>query len=166
MPIRRIRQFVAALRANVTSEERALIANLLRPEEQRLFKRMPLFDQRHSLDVYWTLVRAGHRERNLLSAALLHDCGKVDDDGRPIPLLYYGVFVVLKAIAPKIYWRAVQNGQGRLRPFVVHANHDQRSAELVALAGGHPELVAILNDYGADCQLRATHLLAWADNQN
>ncbi len=166
MNTRRLQQLVAALRARISVDEQAQIADSLRPAELYLFERMPLFDRRHSLDVYQTLIQAGHTDEHLLKAALLHDCGKIDDDGRPIPLIYYGVFVVLKALLPKLYWWAVGNGRGILRPFVVHAAHDQRSAMLVARAGGHPDLVAILNDYGAERALQATHLLSWADNQN
>lgn len=166
MKTRRLRQLIAALTARITPDEQALLATVLRPNERRLFEQMPLFDRRHSLDVYQTLVQAGHIDQQLLKAALLHDCGKVDDDGRPIPLLYYGLFVVLKALLPGLYWLAVRDGRGWWRPFVVHAQHDQRSALLVEQAGGHPELVAILRDYGAGCTLQATHLLAWADNQN
>ena len=39
--------------------------------------RMPRSDQRHCLDVYETLVRAGYHEEDLLHAALLHDVGKI-----------------------------------------------------------------------------------------
>jgi predicted HD phosphohydrolase len=166
MNTRRLQQFVSALTARISTDEQALIANFLRPAELRLFEQMPLFDRRHSLDVYHTLVRAGHIDPHLLKAALLHDCGKVDDSGRPIPLLYYGLFVILKAILPRLYWWAVRNGRGLLWPFVIHSTHDQRSAMLVARAGGHPDLVAILHDYGVECRLPATQLLSWADNQN
>jgi predicted HD phosphohydrolase len=164
--MRRIRQLFAALTAQITAADLALIATVLNPAEQRLFSRMPLFDQRHSLDVYHTLQRAGHTDSVLLKAALLHDCGKVDDHGQAIPLLYYGIFVVLKALAPAIYWRAVRNGTGLFKPFATHAHHDQRSAMLAEQAGSPAQTIAILRDYGGKPTLPATRLLAWADEEN
>jgi hypothetical protein len=164
--VRRLLQLIAALTAHISIDEHVLIAIMLEPGEQYLFERMPLFDRRHCLDVYHTLVRACHSSPPLLKAALLHDCGKVDDDGRHIPLVYYGVFVIMKSLVPRLYWRAVEHGQGLLRPFRIHAHHDERSAWLVERVGGDPELVAILRDYGGSGSLPQTRLLAWADKQN
>jgi hypothetical protein len=163
---RRLRQLGAALTARVRPEERDLLARTLTPAELRLFERMPLFDQRHSLDVYYTLARTGHLNPALLRAALLHDCGKVDDDGRPIPLLYYGLFVVIRRLAPALYERAVRHGRGPLRPFAVHAQHDTRSALLVEAAGGDAEVIGILRQYAARQTTSLTSALSWADNQN
>jgi hypothetical protein len=162
---RRLSQFVSAVTASVTPGERTLLAELLNARERRLFERMPLFDQRHSLDVYHTLVRAGHAEPALLKAALLHDCGKVDDNGRGTPLLYYGIFVVLQRITPGIYRWAARNGRGPLRPFAVHAEHDRRSAALIEQAGS-PEVAAIVRDYGTGRRTAETSALSWADNQH
>jgi hypothetical protein len=166
MVVRRLLQLIAALTAHISIDEHVLIATFLDPAEQYLFERMPLFDRRHCLDVYHTLVQADHTSPQLLKAALLHDCGKVDDNGRHIPLVYYGVFVIMKALAPQLYWRAVEHGQGLLRPFRIHAHHDERSAWLVEQVGGDPELVVILRDYGGKSALLETRLLAWADKQN
>lgn len=163
---RRLRQFFAAIGARVAPGERALVARLLSPGELRLFERMPGFDQRHCLDVYHTLVRGGYDDPLLLRAALIHDCGKVDDDGRPIPLLYYGIFVILKRLAPVLYERAVRDGRGLLRPFAVHAAHDERAALLAATAGSPPELVSILRDYAARRISGPAAALYWADEQN
>ncbi|MFO7169564.1 MAG: hypothetical protein DIU80_016180 [Chloroflexota bacterium] len=163
---RRLQQLFAALTASVAPDERALLRATLSPGELALFERMPVFDQRHSLDVYHTLVRAGHRDTGLLKAALLHDCGKVDDDGRPIPLLYYGLFVVLKRLAPGAYRRAARSGRGVLRPFAVHADHDLRSARLIEQAGGCAQAAEILRDYAAQRATPLTAALSWADNQN
>jgi hypothetical protein len=163
---RRLRQFFAAVAARVTADERALVAQLLSPGELWLFERMPRFDQRHCLDVYHTLVRSGCTDPLLLRAALIHDCGKVDDAGRPIPLVYYGVFVIVNKVAPALYRWAAQHGRGPLRPFAVHAAHEARSAELAEASGSPPGLVAILRDYAARRMTEHTAALAWADEQN
>ncbi len=168
MPTRylyRLAQLFAALTAHLTTEDRALVAAALRPAELRLFVRMARHDQRHCLDVYRLLLRGGYDDPLLLWAALLHDCGKVDDDGRPIPLPYYGLFVVLKRVAPALYAWAARDGRGPLRPFAIHAAHDQRSVRMAEAVGSPPELVATLRDYAERRMTERTMALLWADNQ-
>jgi hypothetical protein len=167
MPARyRLGQFFAAVGARVAPDERALIVHLLDPGELLLFERMARFDQRHSLDVCHSLLRGGHTDPLLLRAALLHDCGKVANDGQTIPLLYYGLFVILERFAPALYRWSARSGRGLLWPFAVHAAHGERSAWLAALAGSPPELVAILSDYAAQRTNSYTAALRWADEQN
>jgi len=161
----RLVQFFNALTGHRTPEERALVAAVLSPAELRLFERMPQRDQRHCLDVYRLLVGSGYADPLLLRAALLHDCGKVDDNGRSIPLLYYGLFVVLQRVAPALYAWAARDGRGPLRPFAIHAAHDQRSARMAEAAGSSPEVVATLHDYAERRLTERTRALSWADNQ-
>lgn len=164
--LQRLRQLRAALTARISPDDRALVVGLLSSAELRLFARMPRFDQRHCLDVCRTLARGGYDDPLLLRAALLHDCGKVDDEGRPIPLIYYGIFVVAQRLAPALYQRAARDGRGLLRPFAVHAAHDERAARMAAQAGSPPDLVGILRDYGARRATAQTLALRWADEQN
>jgi hypothetical protein len=162
----RLRQFFRALTAHLTISERILLVQQLTDGELLLFERMSRHSQRHSLDVYHTLARAGHTDQALLKAALLHDCGKVDDDGKPIPLVYYGAFVLLKRFAPQTYDQAARDGQGLLRPFTVHAAHERRSALLAQAVGSPPEVVAILHDYADGQHTPQTEALGWADGLN
>jgi hypothetical protein len=162
----RIGQFFGAVGARIRLDERVLIVRLLGPGELRLFERMARFDQRHCLDVYHTLVRAGHNDPLLLRAALLHDCGKVADDGRTIPLIYYGLFVILQKFAPAIYEQAAHDGRGLLWPFAIHAAHEARGARLAEMVGSPPELVAILRDYATRRINQHTAALLWADDQH
>src|SRR4030042_6140545 len=71
-----VRRFLRALTAHVDPSDRQVIADNLTPAQQRLFWAMMLQDQRHSLDVFYTLQRRGCQDRDLLLAALLHDVGK------------------------------------------------------------------------------------------
>lgn len=164
--LRRLRQFLLAITARVAPADLAPLEQLLPPDQQALFRRMPRFDQRHSLDVYHTLLAQGCTDALVLRAALLHDCGKVDDDGRAIPLIYYGIFVIMRRFTPELYHRAARHGRGLLRPFAIHAQHDRRSALLVAATGGPTELVALLDDYGMGRTSAQVRALQQADEAN
>ncbi|KAB8141483.1 hypothetical protein F8S13_18940 [Chloroflexia bacterium SDU3-3] len=162
----RIYQLRRAIAGQISSAERADLVRRLRPAERALFERMPRFDQRHCLDVYQTLVACAHRDPALLTAALIHDTGKVDEQGHGIPLLYYGLFVILKRVAPALYTRAAAYGRGPLRPFATHSSHERRSAQLAEAAGCDAQVVAILRDYAEHRPTPAAAALAWADDRN
>jgi hypothetical protein len=76
----RARQFFQALSANLDEEDWQVLRENLNPEELAAFGRMSAADQRHSLEVYYTLVREGKTHPDLLKAALLHDIGKGGGD--------------------------------------------------------------------------------------
>lgn len=157
----RVRQFVAALGARVGAEERALVASVLSPAEQALFNAMPRYDQRHCLDVYHTLVRAGHNDPLLLRAAIFHDCGKLDDHGRPMPLAWYVLATLLKR-SPTLYLAAAR----LLPPVGIYAAHAWRGAQMAAVAGSPPEVVATIRHYHDPAPSGRAKLLQWADEQN
>ncbi|PDW03452.1 hypothetical protein [Candidatus Viridilinea mediisalina] len=157
----RIRQFQRAVGARLTPAEVALVAELLTPGEWRLFMAMPLYDRRHCLDVYGTLYAAGQRDPVLLRAALIHDCGKVDDAGRPMGLSWYVLATILKRM-PGLYL-AVARG---LNPVAIYAEHAWRGARMAAAAGSPPELVTALRHYHDPQPSGYAALLKWADDQH
>jgi hypothetical protein len=73
--VHRVGQFVAHVRARVDPAEEDLVDRVLPPEAQALFRGMPVADRRHGLDVAQRLLAAGHDDRDLLGAALMHDAG-------------------------------------------------------------------------------------------
>lgn len=158
-----MRQLLAALRATVSPAEQALVATTLSPGEQRLFGLMPRYDQRHCLDVYATLVAAGHTEPILLRAALIHDCGKVDDGGQPMGLGWYVGVTVLKR-SPGLYLTAARLG-GPNGPVAIYADHAARGARMAAAVGAPAELCSILRHYHDPAPNGAAALLQWADEQ-
>ncbi|MBX0327937.1 hypothetical protein K2Z83_09645 [Oscillochloris sp. ZM17-4] len=161
----RARQFFAALRAEVSAEERAMVARTLSAGERRLFERMPTYDQRHCLDVYQTLVDAGQRAPLLLRAAIVHDCGKVDDDGQTMGLGWYIVATILKHM-PGLYLALARGGRGPLRPLHVYAEHAWRGARMAAEAGSPPEIVHALRHYHDPAPTGMAATLKWADEQH
>jgi putative nucleotidyltransferase with HDIG domain len=161
--IYRARQFFAALRATVSDHERRMVAAALAPGELRLFAAMPRYDQRHCLDVHRTLLEAGHRDPLLLRAALFHDCGKLDDAGRPMALPWYIAATLLKR-APALYIAAA-----RLLPrgpIATYAEHAWRGARMARDAGSPPEIVTTIRHYHDPAPTGRAALLKWADEQH
>ncbi|HIQ12623.1 MAG TPA: HD domain-containing protein [Caldilineales bacterium] len=74
---------------------------LLSPEALALFQRMSAIDRAHSLRVHQWLVDRGYDQEELLTAALLHDCGKA---AAPISVWQRTLKVLLKRFAPG-WWK-------------------------------------------------------------
>lgn len=159
-------QFFAALNARVTPDERQCVATLLTAAELALFESMPVYDQRHCLDVFGTLRDAGYSDPLLLRAALFHDCGKVDERGNPMPLLWYVAVSLLKRIVPPVYRALAASGRGPLRPIRVYAEHAWRGSRLAAAAGSPTEIVTTIRHYHDVAPTGRAALLQWADEQH
>jgi hypothetical protein len=156
----RIRRTWVYFHATVTSGDRLHLAGWLTPAQMALFDGMSAPDRRHGLDVVADLRSAGSKDRDLLVAGLLHDCGK----GRRVRLVHrvawsrggrYGAWV----------WR----GSSHLPTF--HAglaalrDHAGRSAELAAEAGCTPRTVELILNQEAPTD-DAGRLLLAADEAN
>ena len=75
-PVYRTRQVWLALRPRIEHDDLLVAMELLAPAQAALFRAMERRDQRHALEVMRRLSDEGVRDRDLLVAALLHDCGK------------------------------------------------------------------------------------------
>lgn len=139
-PLYRARQFFAALRPRISNEEldeaRAYLDEGLWP----LFESMALPDRRHCLDVFQALRRQGHADRDLLTAALLHDVGK----GRNIHLWQRVAYVLLEALSPRLLERLAGGGLAALR------RHAERGARLAAAAGANEAVMGLIRGDAAD----------------
>ncbi|MCG8352148.1 MAG: HDIG domain-containing protein [Chloroflexales bacterium] len=161
----RVAQLRAALCAEISPVDQSLVAQVLTAAEQRLFAAMPRYDQRHCLDVYYTLSAAGYDDPLLLRAALFHDCGKVDDDGRPMPLVWYLLVTLLKCV-PSLYRMAAISGRGPLRAVQIYAEHAWRGAQMAQAAGSPSEIVTTIRHYHDVAPQGRAAILQWADEQN
>jgi hypothetical protein len=138
-----VRRFLRALTARVDPAERQVIAAYLTPAQQQLFWAMMVQDQRHSLDVFYTLQRRGCRDQDVLLAALLHDVGK----GR-IRLWQRVVFVLLQTGAPGLLHRLAQpNGSGWRQAMASLKDHGFRGATLAQEAGASPAVVELIRNH-------------------
>ena len=128
----RVGQFVAHVRARVEPEEEALVRRILGTGGVALFESMAVADRRHGLDVAEQLLRAGHDDRDLLGAALLHDAAK----GHRMRLWHRVAGVLLETLAPSVLRRLADPSPASWRhPFHLYLHHEPMSADLAASAG-------------------------------
>jgi hypothetical protein len=140
----RVSQFLASLRPAVARDERAILALWLPPEAKALFWQMPRRDQRHSLDVYYTLRNMGNDQPDLLAAALLHDVGKSVGNGFRLRLVHRVLIVLLEATRPGWVAELASDDPTSWRyPLTIHLCHPEVGAQL-ALEAGCSQLTARL----------------------
>lgn len=186
----RVWQFFTALTARVSDEELGRIARVLTPASLSLFRSMATQDQRHSLDVYATLRQVGHTNRDLLTAALLHDVGK------SIVQLYpwqRAIIVLLDRFAPRLSTHLGRSDgppdhvpspleghtpnwpTGWRRGFIANAHHAEIGARWAQGAGCSPQSISLIrrhqdrlknNVSAADEQDQLLAVLQEADNLN
>jgi hypothetical protein len=141
----RITQFFDGWRAAVTAQDLALVEQVLSPVSpaaDRLFRRMPVDAQAHSLRVVKALQADGPTPPDLAAAALLHDVGKVaaDDAGAYLGLWIRGPIVLLEAWRPDILagLASSQPAASVRYALFVHLSHPQIGAAWAKEAGCSP----------------------------
>ncbi|TAK55048.1 MAG: HD domain-containing protein [Dehalococcoidia bacterium] len=139
----RLGQFFGALRPHVSAADRADACRYLAPGEQRLFESMMLRDQQHGIAVFRRIrVAMSGDDRQLLAAALLHDCGK----GR-VAIWQRVAHVVLGVAAPGLRRRiASERGAGWRRAFWRLLYHPDIGAGLAERAGADADVVRIIRE--------------------
>ncbi|HEX3219162.1 MAG TPA: hypothetical protein VHU77_03920 [Candidatus Limnocylindria bacterium] len=137
----RVGQFLGHIRARVAPDENELARRVLPPQAWHLFTAMPVADRRHALDVVARLTGAGRDDRDLLTAALLHDCAK----GHRMRLWHRVAGVLLDASAPGMLTRlAAADPRSWRYPFHLYLHHADLSADAAAAAGCSPRSVAFI----------------------
>ena len=170
------RQFVRARSAKpLSGSELNYLKAILTPAQLALFKGLPVYEQRHALNVCRTLTGAGYGyDQELLQASLLHDLGKFDPaTGQAIPVWVKVVNVAAEKMAGPLY-RGWREKQAKARPgqwqyyFWLQAAHEGRGAELVRQAGGSARVAELVGECKR-LQERgdpAAQALVWADDLN
>ena len=141
----RSRQFLEALlNRNIRVPDESLRPHLT-PDQIGLFRRMQPSEQAHAFQVLKALVANGQNDPDLLTAALLHDCGKVR---APLNLVERIVIVLGNRLLPGAAKRwGTGEARGPRRPFVVAAQHPAWGAELAAAAGASGTACGLIRDH-------------------
>ena len=152
--LKRVKQVVAALTANITPEDRDFVNQYLNTREQTLVWGMNLPDQRHVLNVAYTALQLAkeydHIDQQLLvRCALLHDVGKVKGDVSTIDKI---VTVVGHKLSPQWAKKWGRLGRGNkvanLRhAFYIYFHHAQRSATMLQKIDVMPAVVNIVSQH-------------------
>ncbi len=122
---------------------------------------MPVADRRHALDVTERLMAAGVDDRDVLTAALLHDAGK----GHRMRLWHRVGGVLLQAIAPAVLRRLAEPVSASWRyGFHLYLHHPQLSAELATAAGVSGRAADFIRGQARDEDAQLLRALTAADD--
>jgi HD domain len=138
----RSRQFWQVLSASPAPEQLALARTILSPSLLSIFYQMHPSEQAHSLRIAEQLIEQGETQPDLLTAALLHDSGKIH---HPLHLWERVLIVLGKALFPRQAKQWGSHGtQGWRRAFAVAEQHGEWGANLADQAGASPLAVALI----------------------
>jgi hypothetical protein len=143
----RVRQLWHAARVQSSPQDLTIAQSILAPAQLALFARLHPAEQAHSLKVARALLERGENDPDLLTAALLHDVGKIC---QPLRLWERAWIVLGKSFFPGLARRwgtAIQDGQAVIffmRPFVTAEQHPTWGAELALQAGISPRAAALI----------------------
>ena len=143
--VRRMKQFWRACRATVEPRELTGLSEYLDPAQRILFARMMVSDQRHCLDLFYSLRERMGTDGPLLQAALLHDVGK---SVAPVRLWHRVVYVLLGRLSRGARAKlCARDDQGWRAPFFVLAHHTDLGADMALEAGCSAEVVALIRSH-------------------
>ena len=169
----RVCQFWAAFHgAQFNNEDLDLVKSILTTRQLELFDKFQTSEKAHSLKVLKSLLDNGETNPDLLTAALLHDIGKIK---HPLQPLERAIAVLGKLLFPvkSIKWGR-SHPIGFVRPFVVAQNHPGWGADLADLAGASALTVTLIRNHETDIKTsnlkplenRLLEALKRADNHN
>lgn len=160
-PAYRVGQFLGALRPTVSEDEREAVVPLLSPELLDLFLTMSVRDQRHCLDVYYSLRTADCEDYDLLRAALLHDAGKGRVTGYSVRLWHRVAYVTLRSVAPCLLATAAAHSRG----LNIMLQHAELGGTLAEARGASPAVVDLIRRHeGAHTEDIRLRMLQAADD--
>jgi hypothetical protein len=158
--VHRVGQFIGHLTARVDPAEEARARGWLPDAAWPLFSAMPTADRRHALDVVARLQAAGHADRDLLAAAMLHDAAK----GSRLRLWHRVAGVALQAIVPRALARLALPDERSWRfPFHLFVHHAALSGDAALRAGCSARTAAFIRGAATPADVRLATALRRAD---
>lgn len=175
--MQRVKQVLSAIWAKITPQDETFVAKHLNQSECKLFWQMSLPDQRHSLNVAYTVLEladelAESDQPVLIKAALLHDVGRKQGDVSTPDKI---IAVISRAVfGRKVTQKWGRQGRGSFfhnlrHAFYVSANHPEIGAELLRSAGTEEQVVNLVrfHHHPAGCaDSQELNLLRRADDLN
>lgn len=130
----RVKQFYLALTAKITKEDQEFIKTYLTIDEQALFKKLQISEQKHSINVAKDIQRHTEDHNNkerLIRLGLLHDIGKINVQVRTIHKV---IIVILNNLTKGRLKKHHQNKK-------IHSYyyHGETGAQMLAKIGGYDE---------------------------
>ena len=145
----RVHQFTHAFFPHIDSSEIKWAMDNLSPEAYSLFLKQSRSEQRHALDVAQSILKnkqtlSSTDFQNLLTAALLHDCGKSIVSMR----LWYRVFIVLMQKMPPSIWSRVELSHTVFSfPLKISTQHAAWGGDLAQKAGLNPKICLLIYEH-------------------
>lgn len=145
----RIHQFIQAIFPYLDPSEIAWALDNIPPEASSLFLKLSRSEQRHALDVAQSLINEKNaltvsNYHNLLTAALLHDCGKSIVNNR----LWHRVFIVLMQKMPHSLWSRLERSNLVFSaPLKTASQHALWGANLAQSAGLDPVICLLIHEH-------------------
>ncbi|HAR63029.1 MAG: hypothetical protein DKM50_01505 [Candidatus Margulisiibacteriota bacterium] len=145
-------QFYSAAKAKITADDEMFIRKHLSHQEQIIFYRQRIADQRHALDTaYKTEKEIEHsdwvNEKRILKTALLHDIGKA---AVFMPLWVRPLVVISKKFMPSFLGYLAEKGskpEARLayRYFYTYVFHPEIGAKMLKEIGVEREVLTLIS---------------------
>ncbi len=147
----RVRQFWRVISTKTDTEALTRARNQLSPALRSLFDQLQPSEQYHAVSMWQQLRHQGNNQADLLTAALLHDIGKLR---YPLKPWERGLIVLAKAVMPKNvnHWGNLPNDEWDDLPawrktFIVSEQHARWGAEMVHKAGASPMVEYLIREH-------------------
>ncbi|ADY56489.1 hypothetical protein Sgly_2200 [Syntrophobotulus glycolicus DSM 8271] len=161
----RVIQLYKAVFPKITPKEKAFVEEILSPSQTNLFYQQSPVEQRHALDVAGDLPAQGLSEdefHTLMTAALLHDCGK----SLFHLYLWQRVFIVLFFHLPFSLQERICLKKNLLTKTIrIHKRHPIWGSFLARKTGATPEVQHLIKHHHKP-KSNLGLLLYHADNRN
>ena len=163
----RVHQFIHAFFPHIDSSEIKWARNNLSPKAYSLFLKQSRSEQRHALDVAQSISTKKHALSNsdfrtLLTAALLHDCGKSIVSIR----LWHRVFIVLMQKMPQHVWSLLETSHTVFAlPLKISKYHAVWGEDLAHKAGLNSDICLLIREHHTP-RTTLGRILERADNEH
>ncbi|QNO14392.1 HD domain-containing protein [Alkalicella caledoniensis] len=147
----RITQFIKSITARITKEDYELMNKYLGDQKRlkELFLLLPVFEQRHCIDVAQTIQKQFSEQLNeeqkhtIMQAALLHDLGKLNMGLNPVTKSVAVIF-------DKINRQSAMRLTGKMKFMNGYYNHPEIGAEILKQCNVQEEIIYLVRHHHQD----------------